>query len=551
MADASLDDDTLESLIDEFTRRARNGERPAPEEYAARRPDLSEKILAFFPALQLLVEFGPSLGDRAGPSMTGPGGPSIVPGPTLGGPGDDPAVERPVASRVAEYEIIGELGRGGMGAVFRGRDSRLGRDLAVKVLLDRHQDQPRLVRRFLEEARISGQLQHPGVVPVYELGGMADLRPYFTMKLVQGRTLADLLGERPSRAHDLPRFLAIFEAICQTVAYAHSRGVIHRDLKPANVMVGSFGEVQVLDWGLAKFLRRGPAAGGIEEDHGSSEWGVQAEDLSEAGSALGTPAYMAPEQARGELDRVDERADVFSLGSILCAILTGQPAFTGKSQREVLGQAMRGDLAAARDRLDRCGADPELLELARDALAPNLGGRPGDAGAIASRLTAHLLGVQDRLRAAELARGAEAARAEAATCVAEAAEARARAERRSRRAPGRPGFLPHRPAPPGRRRIRRHRAAAGGAGRPDRPGRRGRPGRRRPVPRRGPFGPARRAGGVGRSLRRGPASRGPAGPGRGRRPASRPGGLAAGPIRPRACRGRARRMLASKSTAPS
>src|SRR5271165_2942979 len=161
--------------------------------------------------------------------------------------------------RGGRYEIFGEIARGGMGAVLRGRDPDLGRDLAIKVLLESHEDKPELVRRFVEEAQIGGQLQHPGIVPVYELGAFADRRPYFTMKLVKGRTLASLLTERESPAHDLPRFLSISESICQTVAYAHARGVIHRDLKPSNVMVGSFGEVQVMDWGLAKVLPQGGA----------------------------------------------------------------------------------------------------------------------------------------------------------------------------------------------------------------------------------------------------------------------------------------------------
>src|ERR1700733_5786260 len=147
-----------------------------------------------------------------------------------------------------------------MGAVLKGRDADLGRDLAVKVLLEAHREKPELLRRFVEEAQISGQLQHPGIVPVYELGTFADSRPYFTMKLVKGRTLAALLHERDNPEHDLPRFLGIFEQVCQTVAYAHARGVIHRDLKPSNVMVGSFGEVQVMDWGLAKVLPQGGIA---------------------------------------------------------------------------------------------------------------------------------------------------------------------------------------------------------------------------------------------------------------------------------------------------
>ena len=152
-----------------------------------------------------------------------------------------------------------EIGRGGIGVVFRGRDRDLGRDLAVKVLREAYRDNPDARRRFVEEAQIGGQLQHPGIVPVYELGWFADRRPYFTMKLVKGRTLAALLRDRADPGQDLPRLLGVFEQVCQTVAYAHAQGVIHRDLKPANVMVGAFGEVQVMDWGLAKDAARGQA----------------------------------------------------------------------------------------------------------------------------------------------------------------------------------------------------------------------------------------------------------------------------------------------------
>ncbi len=159
----------------------------------------------------------------------------------------------------ARLQLLGEIAHGGMGAILKGRDSDIGRDLAVKVLLEQHRDNPELSRRFIEEAQIAGQLQHPGVVPIYELGAFVDGRPYFTMKLVKGRTLADVLAARPDSTADQSRILGVFLQVCQTVAYAHARGVIHRDLKPSNVMVGSFGEVQVMDWGLAKVLPRGGA----------------------------------------------------------------------------------------------------------------------------------------------------------------------------------------------------------------------------------------------------------------------------------------------------
>jgi serine/threonine protein kinase len=144
-----------------------------------------------------------------------------------------------------------EIARGGMGAVIRGGDTLLGRDLAINVLLDAHRQDPEVVQRFLEEAQINGQLQHPGIVPLHEMGQLDDKRPFFAMKFVQGHTLTKLLLRRQSTEEDRSRFIGIFQQVCQTVAYAHSRGVMHRDLKPSNIMVGAFGEVQVMDWGLA------------------------------------------------------------------------------------------------------------------------------------------------------------------------------------------------------------------------------------------------------------------------------------------------------------
>jgi serine/threonine-protein kinase len=336
-----------------------------------------------------------------------------------------PATERqpapgrvpPVGDRPSRYELLGEIDRGGMGAVLRGRDRDLGRELAIKVLLEKYKDRPEVVRRFVEEAQIGGQLQHPGIVPVYELGTFADRRPFFAMKLVKGRTLADLLRQRTGPAAELPRFLAIFEAVCQTMAYAHARGVVHRDLKPSNVMVGSFGEVQVMDWGLAKVLPRPGAAGeeATADDRATVIATVRSgsdRDASQAGSLLGTPAYMPPEQARGETDGVDERADVFALGAVLCEILTGQPAYVGGSAEELVRQAAGAQLAGALERLDGCGADGELVALAKQCLAPAREARPRDARQVAGAITAYLTGVAERLKRAELAWVEAQARAE-------------------------------------------------------------------------------------------------------------------------------------------
>ena len=153
------------------------------------------------------------------------------------------------------YCVESEIGTGGMGEVYRVHDPDLNRALAVKILRKEHRGRADLEARFLEEAQILGQLQHPGIVPVHEIGRLDDGRPFFAMKLVKGETLEKLLHGRPRPDYDLPRFLATFEQICQTMANAHDHGVIHRDLKLSNFMVGAFGEVQVMDWGLAKVLQ--------------------------------------------------------------------------------------------------------------------------------------------------------------------------------------------------------------------------------------------------------------------------------------------------------
>ena len=252
----------------------------------------------------------------------------------------------------SRYRLDGVIARGGMGAIIKGRDTDLGRDLAIKVLLDEHKAKPEVIRRFVEEAQIGGQLQHPGIAPVYELSQFADKRPFFSMKLVKGQTLSKLLAERQDPSEDRSRFIGIFEQVCQTMAYAHSRGVIHRDLKPANIMVGAFGEVQVMDWGLAKVL---PVGGVADEQHAHTKHketsiiqtlrnGVGSDSPAVAGtvgsqtqmgSVMGTPAYMPPEQALGEIDNLDERADVFGLGAILCEILTGKPPYVAEDGTQI------------------------------------------------------------------------------------------------------------------------------------------------------------------------------------------------------------------------
>jgi hypothetical protein len=342
-------------------------------------------------------------------------------------PGSPEMPALPGLTPSARLQLVGEIARGGMGAVLQGRDTDLGRDLAVKVLLEKHKGKAELVRRFVEEAQISGQLQHPGIVPLYELGQFPDARPYFTMKLVKGRTLAALLAARKGLEEGRPQFLGVFGQVCQTLAYAHARGVVHRDLKPSNIMVGAFGEVQVMDWGLAKVL----AEGGVADEERASRARSTPETVSvirtrrsdvvgtaegfgshtQAGSILGTPQYMAPEQARGDVDLVDERADVFGLGAILCEVLTGSPPFPG-TNAEAQRKAEAAQLGDAHARLDGCGADAELVALAKRCLAAEPWERPRQAGEVAAAVTAYQQSVSERLRRAELERAAAQARAE-------------------------------------------------------------------------------------------------------------------------------------------
>lgn len=308
---------------------------------------------------------------------------------------------------LGRYVLEEEIDRGGMGVVVKGRDETFHRTLAFKVLLEPPRDRSELKRRFLEEAQLMAQLQHPGIAPVHDRGELPDGRPWLCMKLIKGRRLADLLKERGEG--DLPRFVDHFEQVCQTVAYAHSRGIIHRDLKPGNIMVGAFGEVQVIDWGLAKIRKAGHAAeAAVQAEQTSTVFSTRAESgpgqSTEAGSVLGTPAYMAPEQARGEVERLDERADVFGLGAILCEILTGKPPFATGSKLEDHRLAMQGDVSEALERLKLCGGPPELVGLAEECLSPDRSRRPANADQVAQAIAAYQDQVQQRLRQAEIER---------------------------------------------------------------------------------------------------------------------------------------------------
>jgi len=266
------------------------------------------------------------------------------------------------------YRLIRHVGRGGMGSVYLAEDTTLGRHVALKVL---DLDDPRglLAARLLREARVLATLEHPGIVPVHEVGRLPDGRVFYAMKYVEG----ERLDRRAAREPDLPSRLRLFRRVCEAVAFAHDRGILHRDLKPENVMVGTFGEVWVMDWGVAKVLRDGdggadPGGAGIVTPWGSTD--------TDHGTVLGTRGYMSPEQERGDLQAVGPRSDVYSLGAVLRFLLGQDPP------RPLLAICAK---AMAPDPVERYES---ALDLARD-VARHLDG---------SRVVAYPEGVLDKIR---------------------------------------------------------------------------------------------------------------------------------------------------------
>jgi serine/threonine protein kinase len=222
-----------------------------------------------------------------------------------------------------KYEVLARIDQGGMGTVYRARDRDLERDVALKVLTLADPSE-RAAARVLREARILAQLEHPAIVPVHDVGRLADGRVYYVMKRVRGRRLDVHVREA---APGLRERLGIFLRLCEAAAFAHAHGVVHRDLKPENVMVGPFGEVLVMDWGVAKILAEAaPAAAPAVPVVAAPDGGATtAPGVTAQGTVLGTPGYMAPEQARGDVEAVDARADIWALGAILHFLLAGRP----------------------------------------------------------------------------------------------------------------------------------------------------------------------------------------------------------------------------------
>jgi len=301
-----------------------------------------------------------------------------------------PAGPAEQVEKVGRYVVTGALGKGGMGEVLLVWDDDLGRELAAKVVRGKSAGQ--LMARLVLEARVTGQLEHPNIVPVHELGTADDGRAFFTMQRVQGDTLSDVLRRDPPPS--LVEALNIFQKICDALRFAHDRGVIHRDLKPDNIMVGQFGEVQVMDWGLAKVLgaTEEPLVAGADSSTLTqvSSGGSGSQTLD--GSIMGTPAYMSPEQADGLIGQLDQRTDVYALGAILYEILTGQPPFRGSSALEILQQVRSGSLMPPTRRAPERAIPWELEVVVLQAMAQAPQARYQDVGALSADVERFLAG---------------------------------------------------------------------------------------------------------------------------------------------------------------
>ena len=301
-----------------------------------------------------------------------------------------PAEDKP------RFDDRGELAAGGTSSIRHVFDTRIRRHAAMKVIDPLMASWPEAARLLIEEAQITGQLDHPNIVPVHDLGNAADGAPMFVMKLITGRTLSDLIRDDHVSTQELVK---VFLRVCDAVAFAHSRGVIHRDLKPDNVMIGSYGQVYVMDWGCAQLAA--PPPGEEEDEFGGKtrvyQPPVQLDGGSKrvidgTGTVIGTGAYMAPEQAWGRTAEIDERTDVFALGGTLYQILTGDPPFRGRNHLESVQLAQQGKIPPIRSGTAGRGVPRELARIAMKALTPERDRRYATVEALHAEVERFLLG---------------------------------------------------------------------------------------------------------------------------------------------------------------
>jgi len=333
-----------------------------------------------------------------------------------------------ILSGVSErYEDISQIGLGGMGEVRRVWDMAMNRSLAMKILRKDFLDRPDLFARFREEAEATAQLEHPGIVPIHDLGKLPDGRLFFTMKEIRGRTLLDVIdeihGASPNAwtvSHSgwtLFKTVQVFVTVCEAIAYAHSRSVLHRDLKPSNVMVGAFGEVVVMDWGLAK-IGTDPTGFGdsVSIDSGTAPVMTERSRASAyetvSGSVAGTPNYMPPEQARGEHARVGPWSDVYALGAILYHILSDRPPYEGTDTKAVIQKVLAAPPPPAGPRWrirrgNKPAVEDGLIAICERAMSSEIADRYMDAATLAEAVNGWLEGARTRDHALALVRRAE------------------------------------------------------------------------------------------------------------------------------------------------
>ncbi|MEM8735288.1 MAG: serine/threonine-protein kinase, partial [Planctomycetota bacterium] len=377
----------------EVQARKRRGESLKLDEYTGRFPDLDRDVLRDIVSLPL----------------------------PPGGFGNEKREELLLPAR---YRQISKLGQGGIGEVWKAWDTQLQREVAVKTIREEFRLHSKINARLEREALITGSIQHPGVPSIHGFGRLADGSIHVVMRQVEGKTFAEILKDESAADRDTNRLLGIFSQVAQTVAFAHDLGFIHRDLKPHNVMVGRFGEVQVLDWGMAKrtsdddsdWELTNAEANELQSSEASNTEVPESVSLTREGDVFGTPAYMAPEQARGDHDAVGPQSDVFSLGAMLYELLTGgriyQTLHTDSVTKSVLELATLGDTSAAISALEQLDLPSELKRLCVSCLEGQADARPQDAGRVADAITGYLAGTQKALEEARISQRTAEVKAE-------------------------------------------------------------------------------------------------------------------------------------------